>query len=347
MPMRTSIFSMILFVGALAAPLSAQAKIGSPPPELDAVKWYNSPPMTLAELKGKTVFVDVFRTWCGPCQGLVPSVSALFEKKEAEGLFVIGVTDEEPRLVDQFIKKFKPTYPIVILKNKDFEAALGVTFFPTGGIIEPSGNLAFAAHASEAEAKVESYLSKSKPGKSIPEKLAPVLASMRVNNLTKAYADVKKVAGLDAKWIERMVKYIESEAEATLGAAKASADGGLLYEAVQKVTPVAKSSPPFPVTKDAVAFLKSLETTPKYKLELSGGEKFEKARELENSQEYSKAVAAYGEIVKSAAGTKISDAARKQADSLINKGMPGYKGECPACQKDHKACEKHKENMKV
>jgi hypothetical protein len=36
---------------------------GKPPPELKAEKWYNSAPLTLADLKGKAVLVQVFRTW--------------------------------------------------------------------------------------------------------------------------------------------------------------------------------------------------------------------------------------------------------------------------------------------
>jgi hypothetical protein len=45
-----------------ATPATAQ-RVGSPPPELDAVKWYNTPPLTLGDLKGKAVLVEVFRTW--------------------------------------------------------------------------------------------------------------------------------------------------------------------------------------------------------------------------------------------------------------------------------------------
>ena len=32
-------------------------------PELDAIKWYNTPALTMEALHGKTVLVEVFRTW--------------------------------------------------------------------------------------------------------------------------------------------------------------------------------------------------------------------------------------------------------------------------------------------
>ena len=49
-------------------------------------------------------------------------------------MVVIGVTDEEPHIVDRWFAKKQPTYPIVILKDKTFEQALGVKFFPTGSM---------------------------------------------------------------------------------------------------------------------------------------------------------------------------------------------------------------------
>ena len=60
---------MKLFLGlglallALAAPARAQGATGKPPPEFKATKWYNTPPITLDELKGKAVLIQVFRTW--------------------------------------------------------------------------------------------------------------------------------------------------------------------------------------------------------------------------------------------------------------------------------------------
>lgn len=56
-----------LFAASLAAvavaPVARAQSIGERPPELDAVKWYNTPPLALEDLQGQTVMVEVFRTW--------------------------------------------------------------------------------------------------------------------------------------------------------------------------------------------------------------------------------------------------------------------------------------------
>ena len=50
-----------MFVASASA--SASAQVGAVPPKLDAVKWYNTPPLALEQLQGKAVLVEVFRTW--------------------------------------------------------------------------------------------------------------------------------------------------------------------------------------------------------------------------------------------------------------------------------------------
>jgi hypothetical protein len=32
-------------------------------PEFEALKWYNTPPLSLEDLKEKAVLIEVFRTW--------------------------------------------------------------------------------------------------------------------------------------------------------------------------------------------------------------------------------------------------------------------------------------------
>ena len=63
--MRTLLSSLALGACALfaSAPAATAQDIGDPVPELEPVKWYQSPPLTLEQLRGKAVLVVVFRTW--------------------------------------------------------------------------------------------------------------------------------------------------------------------------------------------------------------------------------------------------------------------------------------------
>ena len=50
-------------VVTVALACSAQAQVGQVAPKLDAVKWYNTPPLALEQMRDKAVLVEVFRTW--------------------------------------------------------------------------------------------------------------------------------------------------------------------------------------------------------------------------------------------------------------------------------------------
>jgi len=48
---------------AVALAQGVQAQANHTPPKIDAVKWYNTPPLALEQLQEKAVLVEVFRTW--------------------------------------------------------------------------------------------------------------------------------------------------------------------------------------------------------------------------------------------------------------------------------------------
>ncbi len=60
---------------------------------LDA--WFNSPPLTLAGLRGKVVLVDFWTFGCINCLHTLPHVNAWAEKYREHGLVVIGIHTPE------------------------------------------------------------------------------------------------------------------------------------------------------------------------------------------------------------------------------------------------------------
>lgn len=57
--------------------------------------WHNSPPLTLAGLKGKVVLVDFWTYSCVNCQRTIPYVAAWHERYRDAGLVVVGVHSPE------------------------------------------------------------------------------------------------------------------------------------------------------------------------------------------------------------------------------------------------------------
>jgi hypothetical protein len=59
--MKRLLPALVLALGALGAN-DVSAQVGQKA-NLDVVQWLNTPPITLEQLQGHTVLVEVFRTW--------------------------------------------------------------------------------------------------------------------------------------------------------------------------------------------------------------------------------------------------------------------------------------------
>ncbi len=70
---------------------------GKQAPKLEIEEWLSEKP----ELKGKTLLIDFWATWCGPCRKLIPELEQWQEKFKGE-LVVVGLTAEPKKTVEDF-----------------------------------------------------------------------------------------------------------------------------------------------------------------------------------------------------------------------------------------------------
>jgi thiol-disulfide isomerase/thioredoxin len=69
----------------------------------------------LAELHGKTVLINLWATWCGPCNAELPHLQKLYDQvKDRSDIQILTFSiDEEPGLLDAFLKKKGYTFPVL------------------------------------------------------------------------------------------------------------------------------------------------------------------------------------------------------------------------------------------
>lgn len=144
------------FMNGITSYLSSAAASGRPvipAPDFTLVDQYGEE-HTLSDYEGKTVFLNFWATWCGPCKREMPEVQALYEKYgNNEGdVIVLGVAN--PKLeeypynqdvtqpeVEQFLEDGGYTFPVVMDVTGEVFYSYGISAFPTTFMIGADGNV--------------------------------------------------------------------------------------------------------------------------------------------------------------------------------------------------------------
>ena len=85
----------------------------------------DGPDFNLMDYRGRCVLLNVFATWCGPCNKEQPDLVKAAIAYAPKGLAVIGINDrEEDNTVRAYRKKYGISYPIAMDRRGGFTANL-------------------------------------------------------------------------------------------------------------------------------------------------------------------------------------------------------------------------------
>jgi peroxiredoxin len=98
--------------------------------------------LKLSDLKGKTVVLDFWATWCGPCRVELPHLARLHDKYRGSGFLLLGVNiDEDSNAAKALASKMGLTFPVLLDSKKEVVGSYDLNAMPATVLIDRDGRV--------------------------------------------------------------------------------------------------------------------------------------------------------------------------------------------------------------
>jgi thiol-disulfide isomerase/thioredoxin len=138
--MRRGLCALALLGLLAAAGAAAAIQSGQRAPALAGPRLDGQGQLSLAELRGKVVYLDFWASWCKPCAVSLPALDAFRKEFPAKDFAVLAVNvDRDPRLARNFLSRRPVGYPSLGDPKGEFPVKFGVETMPTSFLIDRNG----------------------------------------------------------------------------------------------------------------------------------------------------------------------------------------------------------------
>jgi uncharacterized protein (TIGR03435 family) len=153
---------------------------GAAAPPLRLSKLLQAPPGTRVDwpsLKGRTVILEFWATWCGPCVASIPHLNQLAASLDPHKFAFISVDDEDTAIVEAFLQRKKIASWVGLDANESTFKAFGVSSRPATIIVDKFGRIASVTTADKLTREGLMAIGSKDPAipsKTLPESTQPI-----------------------------------------------------------------------------------------------------------------------------------------------------------------------------
>ena len=148
--LKTSGRSIERLLGGIDADTSVELEDYGEAPDFQGIElWLNSPPLSLAGLRGKVVVIDFWTYSCVNCLRTLPHVTSWYETYRDDGLVVVGVHtpefafEREPANVRNAVRELGVTYPVALDNGYATWGVWGNLYWPAKYFVDRQGHVRY------------------------------------------------------------------------------------------------------------------------------------------------------------------------------------------------------------
>ena len=118
-------------------------KVGALAPAFSLDRLDGKGKLTLSSLRGKTVVLNFWASWCDPCKREAPALEKLWQDYRGKDVVVLGVdSNDAAGDARRFVTAHRITYPVVSDPNGLVAAnRYGIAGLPVTYVIDPRGHV--------------------------------------------------------------------------------------------------------------------------------------------------------------------------------------------------------------
>jgi peroxiredoxin len=136
-----SLLASTFLLLALSLPTNARAlEAGDRAPDFAAPALAGKGTVSLAQYRGKVVYLDFWASWCAPCLKAIPEIETMRKELANDGFQVVAVNlDTSTRKALRFLAKNPIGYPSASDPKGRLPKQFGVDTMPTSYLIDGEG----------------------------------------------------------------------------------------------------------------------------------------------------------------------------------------------------------------
>lgn len=129
-----------LTLAALLALPAMAVEVGEMAPSFDLEGPQGA--VKLSDYRGKTVYLDFWASWCGPCRQSFPWMNAMVARYASKGLHVVAISvDKNREDARQFLKNNPANFDLAFDPTGTSPKSYAIQSMPTSVLIGPNGKV--------------------------------------------------------------------------------------------------------------------------------------------------------------------------------------------------------------